>query len=470
MAPEEITQEKVMDIEPDQWKDLDQKEVLEHIQELIDSANDSGLQEFIKNSHPADLAEVLEDLNDEDYAIYLFRLCEETLQAQIIVELDEDLQSSIMETLNLKEISNIVENLESDDITYLVSEVNTEKAEQILNTIDSAESSKIRDQLKFEESSAGRLMSNEFAAVYEEDTVKRGIVNLRKVASGDTNIYLLYVLDTNGIAKGYVTLKDLFFSDTRMKIKEIMKTTLKTVHHSMDQEEVAKFFKKYDYVSAAVVDDEGKMIGRITVDDVLDIVDEEATEDFMRIGGVSEDEKLNQSLLESVKSRITWLHINLLTAVLASWVVTFFESTIDKIVVLASLMPIVAGMGGNAGTQSITVIVRNIATGEIDDKNWRYAIFKEARIGAINGVILGIVTAVLVLIFKKNIYLALVIGAAMLVNMTIAGLVGSSVPILLKFFKIDPAIASSIFVTTCTDIFGFFCFLGLATVFIEYLL
>lgn len=449
---------------------LNDDSITDRIVQSIKKHDINRLNEFLETSHPSDIAEVMDDLDEEEHAIYLFRLCPKNIQSLVLVELSEELQATLVDELNIKEISNIVVNLESDDLTQLVSEIPKEKAEQILNSIDQEDSSRIRDQLKFEEHTAGRIMSNEFAAVKEEELVKKGIAYLKKLAKENKSFYLLYVVNLNGVVIGYVSIKDLFFANPRAKISEIMKADIKTLHYTTDQEEVARFFQKYNYVSAAVVDDQGKMIGRITVDDILDVVEEEATEDLLLMGGVSEEEKVDDSLLDSVKSRITWLHLNLLTAVMASSVVAFFEGTIDKVVVLASLMPIVAGLGGNAGTQAITVMVRNIATGELDDKNWKFAIIKELMIGAVNGLILGTVTAIVAFVFKHNIYLSLVIGIAMFVNQIVAGLVGSSVPILLKFFGIDPAVASSIFVTAFTDTFGFFCFLGLSNLFIQYLM
>ncbi|MEM7183528.1 MAG: magnesium transporter [Spirochaetota bacterium] len=452
-----------------QESDLEAHEIIDTINTWIESSNDEKLLEYLQDLHPADVAETMTALDKEDNAIYLFRLCEPLKQGQIIVELNEDILAELIESLNLKEISLLSTDMESDDLTYLLSEIPQEKAEHILNSIDSEESSKIRSQLQYEENTAGRLMSTEFVVVRENESVRKGIYNLRKISKRDHKVYIMYVVNTQDVVTGYVSLKDLFFAKDKTKIHEIMNSEIKTVQYDMDQEEVARFFQKYDYISAAVVDENGVMLGRITVDDVLDIVEEEASEDILRMAGLSEDEKFYTPIFETVKSRIPWLHINLITAVLASSVVTFFESTIDRAVVLASLMPIVAGMGGNAGTQAITIVVRNIAIGELSERQWKQAISRELIIGLLNGVILGCVTAAFVFIFKQKLVLSLVIGSAMLINLIVAGLVGSGIPLLLKYLGIDPAIASSIFVTTFTDIFGFFCFLGLASLFVEYL-
>ncbi len=446
----------------------DESNWIYELKDQIEAKEDKNLLKFLENSHPADIADAISHLDAEE-AIYLFRLCDNEKRTNVLVELDEELQTRFVNSLNLKEISPIVENMESDEATSLFDEISPEKAEAILNSIDKEDSSKIRSQLNFKENSAGRLMSSDFAVVKENENVRKGIINLRKASRESDNIYVIYVTDDSGVLKGFVKLKDLFLSSPTTKISKITQQNVKTIHYDMDQEEVARFFRKYDYVSAAVVDDNGVMVGRITVDDILDIVQEEASEDILRLGGVSEDERLSTTIWDSLKRRLTWLNINLVTAVIASSVVSLFEDTIQRIVVLASLMPIVAGMGGNAGTQAITIVVRHIATGDLTGKNWFLAIRKELIIGIVNGIVLGLVTAVFTYAFKQNLMLSVVIGLAMFINLIIAGIFGSIIPILLKFIKVDPAIASSIFVTTSTDVFGFFCFLGLASLFINFL-
>lgn len=291
------------------------EDFIEQIKTFIDNGNDEELLSYLSSTHPADTAETMTALDDDDAALYLLRLCSYEDQAHVLIELNEDLLSSILENLNLKELAEIFQFLESDDIIYLVSQLPSEKGEQALNTISTREAFRLRKQLKYEEYTAGRLMSNEFATARETDTVRKGILSLRRVAKNDHDIFLLFVTDQEGVVRGYVGLKDLF-SNPRAKIQEIMKTSIKTVHYSMKQEEVARFFQKYDYVSAAVVDDEERMIGRITVDDVLDVMQQEASEDIYKMAGLSEDERIYAPVWDTVKTRIPWLHLNLLTAVL----------------------------------------------------------------------------------------------------------------------------------------------------------
>ncbi|MBK8394558.1 MAG: magnesium transporter [Leptospiraceae bacterium] len=422
------------------------------------------LEEYVNKAHPADIAEIISSAKIED-ALYVFRLCDKDKQKLVFVELGEETQAEFVGYLKLEEIAFILEDIESDDATSFISEIEPEKAEEILNSLDRRDSAKIRSQMSFAENSAGRLMSFDYAVVRENETASKGISNVRRAAKETDNIYLIYVVDQKGIVKGQLQLKDLLLAHHKNKINKIMEPT-QTIHYNMDQEEVARFFRKYDVVSAPVIDDDGKMIGRITVDDVLDVVEAEASEDILRLGGVSEDEKLKTSIWDSVKRRMIWLGLNLFTAMMVSTVVSLFEGTIQRIVVLASLMPIVAGMGGNAGTQAITIVVRNLATGELTLYNWYIAVRKELIIGVLNGLFLGTIIFTVTFLVKSDLTLSFVIGTAMFANMIIAGLIGSVVPLILKFFKIDPAIASSIFVTACTDTFGFFCFLGLASLFL----
>ncbi|TGJ99187.1 magnesium transporter [Leptospira semungkisensis] len=436
--------------------------------EKVENKDREYLKAFTSSNHPADIAEVLERLDVEE-AFYVFKLCDSEMQSQILVEFDEDLQADLISRLNMQEISPIVENLEPDDVTNLISEVSKEKAEEILNSLDREDSSQIRKQLNFREYTAGRLMTTEFASAYETDTVRKAIIKLRRVAKETDDIYLLYVTDSENHLKGFVKLKDLFLAPLNQKTSRLVKEEVFSIHYDTDQEEVARMFRKYDLVSAAVVDDLDRIIGRITVDDILDIVEEEASEDILRMGGVSEEERLNTSVWDSIRRRLVWLIFNLGTATIASSMVSFFESTIQSLVFLAALMPIVAGMGGNAGTQAITVVVRNIATGDLGPSNWKVAFRKESIIGLINGITIGSITGLAVYFFFGKPALAVVIFLAMLANLIMAALVGACIPMALKLLKIDPAIASSIFVTMTTDTFGFFCFLGLATLFLQYL-
>jgi magnesium transporter len=434
-------------------------------------ADDRGnfLKATLEGAHPADIATVLHELETEE-ALYLFRLITTEEQAYTLIKMNDDMLSTFLDELSIQEISKTLDFIETDETTYLLSYLTTVKREEVLSKLSKRDSFEIRSQLGFRESSAGRLMSKDYATASLLDNVRKGIINVRKKAKEIEDIYQVYITDEDGILKGFVPLKDLFLTPLNTKIAKITNFSVYSFHYDTDQEEVALTFKKYDLVSAAVVDDLGRIIGRITVDDVLEIVEEEASEDILLMAGVSEDERLATPIFQSVKRRILWLNVNLFTAFLSSSVVAYFEDTISQIVVLATLMPIVAGLGGNAGTQSVTVVIRNIATGDLTFSNWWDAVHKEFIIGCINGIVLGSITGLMIFLLKGNAVLGFVVGSAMLVNMLVASLTGSLVPILLRQIGIDPAVASSIFVTAMTDVCGFFFFLGLATLLSGYLI
>jgi magnesium transporter len=439
---------------------------IDSLKESLNSKQDV-FQHSVIDLHPADIAHVFSYLEKEE-SHKLFSLLPLDIRGEVLVELDEIYKSWILEDLSSQEISPIVENLETDDITSIISDVSEEKQKEILNSLDKEESVHLRDQLNFREDTAGRMMSQTFVSVEIDTSIRKTVMHLRKMNTVTDDIYLVYVTDSDGVLKGYVKLKEIFFAPLNQKISKLMDTRIHFVHYDTDREEIVHIFKKYNLVSLGVVDDSQRLIGRITVDDILDVLDEEAGEDILRLGGVSDDENLKSSFWQSFKGRILWLNVNLITASFASLVVSRFESTISQLVVLATLMPIVAGLGGNAGTQSITVMVRNIATGEVSYGKYWEAILKELRIGAMNGLFLGVLTGLVLFFVQENSKLSLIFGFSLFVNLTLASISGGLIPVILKRIGVDPAVASSIFVTAITDIFGFFFFLGMASLFLVY--
>ncbi len=437
-----------------------EEENLESIQEEIKNRNLFVIYSFLEFSHPADIADVIETLELED-ALFVFRLCDIERKRQIFMNLSDEMQGEFLENLEVNEVQELLKELESDEATYVLSDVDEEKTEEFLRGISHEDSVRIRTQLAYKENTAGRLMNVDFASVKVTDNARRGIISVRKAAKQTEDIYVIFVVDDENRLKGYVKLKDLLIATPETPITELMQP-IKSIHYDTDQEEVAKFFKKYDMVSAPVVDENDIILGRITIDDVLHVLEEEATEDIYRMGGVSEEETINSSIWDSIRHRLVWLTINLFIANVTTSVVLLFEDVIQRFVVLASLMPIVAGMGGNTGTQAITVMVRNLATGELNKNNLFPTIRKELMIGLLNGLSLGIIAFTVTIFLKSDFYIAMVMALAMFVTLSVAGFMGALVPIVLKTIKVDPAIASSIFVTAFTDMFGFFCFLGLA--------
>ena len=313
-------------------------------------------------------------------------------------------------------------------------------------------------------------MATEFIAIKEEMSIRETLKYLQKAALEAESVSYVYVVDNNGILKGVVSLRDIVCTNFNTKISEITNTNVITLRYDMDQEEVANTFEKYGFLSMPVVDEKEKLLGIVTADDAFEVLKEELTEDIHRLGGIDEEEKVDGTLSESIKSRLPWLLVNLVTAILAASVVGLFEGTIFQVVSLATFMPIVAGMGGNAGTQSLTIVVRGIALGELTGKNAKRIFLKELLVGLITGIAIGAIISILGYIWEKNVIFGIVIGIAMILNMMAATMSGFIVPVILKKIKVDPALASAVFVTTVTDVLGFFFFLGLASLFIQYLI
>jgi magnesium transporter len=310
-------------------------------------------------------------------------------------------------------------------------------------------------------------MQAELVSVHEDATVQEAIEAVRARSEDIEHISNVFVVDKEKRLVGTVGLDKLILAKPHTKIKDIANRDPMKVNTDLDQEEVAKIFQRYDLLSIPVVDSENRLVGRITIDDIVDVLEEEIFEDFYKMAGLNVEEGALDPPMRSIWMRAPWLFVNLGTAFLAASVVKIFQSTIEQFVVLAVLMPIVAGMGGNAATQAITVVVRGLALGELSLKNSRRILTKEATVGLVNGFTTGIIAALIAYLLGANPIIGLLLFLAMMCNLVIAGLAGSMIPLLLKLFKVDPAISSSIFVTTCTDIGGFFTFLGLATIFIK---
>ena len=305
--------------------------------------------------------------------------------------------------------------------------------------------------------------------VDENKSIRETLKYLQKEAPDAESIYYLYVVDQKRLLRGVVSLRDIVCTDFDMKISEITNTNVIALRYDMDQEEVANAFEKYGFISMPVVDEKEKLLGIVTADDIMEVIKDESTEDIHRLGGIDEEEKVDGTLRESIKSRLPWLMVNLLTALLASAVVGIFEGTISQVVTLATFMPIVTGMGGNAGTQTLTIIVRGIALGELTSENAKRILKKEILVGFTTGIAIGAAIAVIGYLWERNFMFGIVIGTAMILNMVVATIAGFIVPVILKKVNVDPALASAVFVTTVTDVLGFFFFLGLATIFISYL-
>jgi magnesium transporter len=426
----------------------------------IDRHDGEALRRLVDDLHESDLGDVLQAL-DPDSRDQLVRLMGADFDWVALTEVDETVRNEILESIPNEQIAELVRDLEADDALEIIANLDEDDREEVLAGLPLAERIALERSLDYPEDSAGRRMTTKFIAVPPFWTVGQTIDFMREDSRLPEQFTELYVVDPRYCFLGTVPLDRLLRTKRPVKIEEIMGEAAHSVDARDDQEDVARLFERYNLLSVAVVDS-GRLVGVITVDDIVDIIEEEADEDIKRLAGVG-DEEISEGVFSIVRLRSSWLLVNLVTAFLSASVIGLFESTIERIAILAMLFPIVAGLGGNAGTQTLTVTVRAIATRQINAGNTWRLIGREALVGICNGLILGGVTGVLVAVLFGRPELGLVIAGGMLANQTVAALVGIAVPLVLDHFEIDPAVASSIFVTAMTDATGFFAFLGLAT-------
>ncbi|MFR3910696.1 MAG: magnesium transporter [Clostridium paraputrificum] len=445
-------------------KELNEKDLLE---KLLNYTQEE-LEEKIEDIHPADVLDLLHD-NEDDFFKILKRSPDWFIAAILEEEEDEE-KYEILKKFSESEQKKILGEMSSDELTDLVGALDEEETRSVLKKINEEDRKDVYKLLSYEPDTAGGIMATEFVSIRENKTIEKTLKYLQKEAPDAESAYYLYVINKENVLKGVVSLRDIVCNDFDTKISEITNTNVISVPYYMDQEEVAIKFEKYGFMTMPVVDENNKILGIVTVDDIVEVMQEETTEDIHRLGGVDEEEKVDGSLRDSIKSRLPWLIVNLITAILAASVVGAFEGTISQVVTLATFMPIVAGMGGNAGTQSLTIVVRGIALGELDKDNGMRIFIKELLVGLTTGVVIGAIIAVLGFMWERNFVFGIVIGLAMILNMMVATMSGFIVPVILKKLKVDPALASAVFVTTVTDVLGFFFFLGLATMFISYLI
>lgn len=419
------------------------------------------LEKVLEPLHPADIADLLEQV-DSDSRGMILQLAGDYIDGEILSEINEDIRDEVIEALEPEVLAAAVQELESDDVVDLIEDLDEPQQEAILEVLDMVDRIAVEKALSYPEYSAGRLMQREVVIAPEHWSVGDTIDHLRANADLPDQFYHVILVDPRHRPTAYVTLGRIMSSRRDVLLKDITEDSFRIFEVDEEEGDVAYAFNQYHLISAPVVDGDGRLVGVITIDDAMAVLDEEHEEDVLRLGGVG-DESLSNSTLEIVKRRFPWLGINLATAVLASIVISFFEDVISAVVALAVLMPIVASMGGNAGTQSMTVAVRALATRDLTGSNAFRVIRREAMAGLLNGIIFAVVMGVVGLIWFGQPMIGVVIAVAMVVNLLAAGLSGVLIPLALDKSGIDPALASGTFVTTVTDVVGFFAFLGLAT-------
>jgi len=424
---------------------------------------------LLEKLHPADAAEIVSALPD-DYQKSIFETWDVPRVADTLQEMDEQEQLDIVDLLSTPLISDIMEEMAADDVADLLGGLDKHNVERILSEMNREDAVEALKLLQHKEDTAGGIMTPEYVALKKDMTAQESIDLLREKAPDAETVYYVFIVNTDNQLVGVISLRDLIIAKTDRRIEEIMNPNVIYVDAGTDQEEVARLMSRYDLLAVPVVDHEHHLLGIVTIDDVVDVIEEEASEDIYRLGGVTREERLDSPAMESIKNRLPWMSFNLVTAFLAAWVVSLFQDTINQLVILAAFMPIVAGMGGNMGTQTLTVTTRGIALGQMEFKEGIRIISRQVGIGMVIGAATGFLTALIAYMVRGNPYLGLVLFLAMTINMAIAGLTGAGIPIVLRYLRQDPALGSGIFVTTFTDVFGFLTFLGLATLMLQFLL
>ena len=445
--------------------------VVDSVKRLLRIGATANLLNLLQKQHPADLAQIFSGLPEKERPAVFHVLLERNsrLAMEALSESGPEVGADLLSGRSAEEIAKLIQEIPSDDAAALIDHLPEELSAAVLTLMRRKESGEVENLLEYAEKTAGRIMNPHVFALSEDMTVGEAITALQ--SSRDVEmVFYLYVVDARRHLVGVVSLRRLLLVSPETPLKRIMTADPTSARVDMDQEEVARLVASYNLLAIPVVEESNKLVGIITVDDIIDVIKDEATEDLYRLAGVSGDERVFTPAAESLRKRAPWLGVNLVTAFLASAVVGLFEGSISQVAALAVFMPIVAGMGGNAATQTLTVIVRGIALGELTWVNSRKALAKEAVVGFVNGVALGTLAAAVAWLMRGNPIIGLLLAAAMVINMTVATVAGTLIPLGLKALKIDPALASAVFITTFTDVCGFAAFLGLATLFIRYLM
>lgn len=433
--------------------------------EALERNDSKKVKQLIEPLHVADIADFIDRISYDQREQFI-DIIRSDFDPEILVELGVSAREDIIEILGTEHVAGAISQLDTDDAIDVMEDLGLKGQREILESIPHEDRKELEEGLAFPEDSAGRLLDKNIVSVPQFWTVGQVIDFMRSSEALPAEFYQIFITDPKMRPVGGVMLSQIIRSDRATKLSEIMQKDLKLIKSDMDQEEVAFVFRQYGLASAPVVNEEGRMIGIITVDDIVHVMQEEAQEDIMRLGGVSSETDVHSSLSSTIKSRFPWLVINLITAIVASVVIANFEATIEKLAALAVLMPIVASMGGNAGTQTVTVTVRAIATREITATNAFRVISKEILVGGLNGILFAVITAAVIYFWYHNLYLSLIFGSATIATLLLAGFSGVLIPLGLVKIGVDPAIASSVALTTVTDIVAFGAFLGLAAMFL----
>ncbi len=443
---------------------MEKEVIIEKLSSLIENKRISDLREFLENINSADFPSIFEQI-DDDKIIMVYRLLAKEKAAEVFVELDHDNQETLINCLTDKEIKNVMNELYMDDATDLIEEMPASVVKRILANTKPENRKIINELLKYPDDTAGTIMTTEFIDLKENITVEKAFQIIKQRGLRKETVYNCYVLSVDRKLLGIIDIKDLLIADREELVKDIMETNVIKVHTLEDQEEVTKMFDKYDCVAIPVVDKEDRLVGIITIDDAIDVLQEETMEDFEKMAAITptDDTYFKTSVLKHSKNRILWLLILMFTSIITGTIIENFQSTISSLPLLVAFIPLIMGTGGNCGSQSSTLIIRGLATDEISTKDILKAMWKELRVGLIVGIVLAIANALRIIIQYKDFYIAVVVGGTLICTVIIAKLLGCILPILAKKLKLDPAIMASPLITTIVDTVSVLVFFNIST-------
>lgn len=444
-------------------------EFIEALKEGLVENNKEKILSLIEEMHPVDIAIALDDMDNESLLIF-FDLIDKELKAEILEESEDDLQIRIISSIEYKSTVELFSYMSNDDIADILGILPINMRKDLFKLMKSGDIKKLQELLGYAEDSAGGIMTTEYIALSGDLSILDSLKKIKEIGPKTEVIEIIFVLNRSKKLVGTADLRDILVAPETDKLYDIMNENLIYVYPDEDQEEVSLLVSKYDLKAIPVINRKKSLLGIITVDDIIDVIVEEHTEDILSLSGVNKEEKLYSSVVSSMKMRLPWLAVNMVTAFIASFTVSLFEDVIAQVVALAASMPIVTGMGGNSGSQTLAIVIRGIALGDLNLKDDWKLVFKEIGLGVANGIFIGSVTGFILFMRYDNPYLGLIIFIAMISNLVIAGAFGFLIPLVLKSIGVDPALASSIFLTTATDVFGFFIFLSLAQEFLPLLL
>ena len=434
------------------------------LNQAIDSGSLHRVLQMIKTLPTAGIAHLLESSPPKTRTV-LWQLIDKEVEGEVIQYLNEDLQSEFLRELNAEQVVELTEGLETDDLADILQQLPQQVATQVLQAMDQQDRQRVESILSYDEDTAGGLMNTDTITVRPRHTVELVLRYLRRHDSIPEMTDNIYVVNRDDEFLGILPLREILVSDPHVSVRKVMRSEIEAIPVGMEATQVAQLFEQHDWVSAPVVDGNGKLLGRITIDDIVDVIRDSGEHSLMSMAGLDEEDDTFAPVVKTARRRALWLGVNLMTAIMASLVIYMFQDTLDQVVYLAVLMPIVANMGGVAGTQTLTLVIRSLALGHLSPANSRWLLTRELGVAILNGAVWALVISVLTFAWYRDLPLSYIIAAAMMINLVVAALAGAYLPLFLKRMDIDPALAGTVALTTVTDSVGFFAFLGLATLF-----